>query len=643
MMEQESGYNQKKVNKAGSFHDITGWLGIMILSFYMAVMLLTGGNLNGFYRGVNGWQLDNFYCNNYSCSGMVLLPEQNRMEITEDDAFTVMVLQRSTKEYPYLELTMQLQPEEELPVQVEYYNENGYLSSKPGEDILKNGKQYIRMDGITDEVTRVGFHIYNQKGRQFWLENAAFYDRIMNVTTSEILILTAGFILVFGILYTLLKHFCGKPVDELLGVCIQGSQKVIGKIAEKLNPPVIASARTVGVIRTALFLSLLLYLQYLDRDEQSVWTTVATKRAVVCALVFFVISVISIEKEKCTKRYVTPMLKVWLVQGIMCIASEFIIEKRLVGRGIFMLLILGTFYYIWSNMKEPQRMLWDFTRALEITFVINMGYCMLFVPFVANERYVGFTKNPNVYMMYLLPELLAVAMGVYRNWRQQKYMHLLVRSVGLGIGAWYLNETECRTGLLAMILAALVIGIGILTQYKHIKKRQWIMLVAAGIFALGGVAFAAVLGRAEQVYAVERFMASLKNSAGLNNFSSGRLHIYMEYLKRMNLWGHEYREIIHDTKYDAHNGILTMAYLYGILIIMPYLKWLYLYVKNAAGYCKDHLQKDVFAIFPLLTVIAMAPVFLFENLEQFLRWPVWILFYVAAGVLFWRDGQKDNG
>ena len=217
MMEQESGYNQKKVNKAGNFHDITGWLGIMILSFYMAVMLLTGGNLNGFYRGVNGWQLDNVYCNNYSCSGMVLLPEQNRMEITEDDAFTVMVLQRSTKEYPYLELTVQLQPEEELPVHVEYYNENGYLSSKPGEDVLKNGKQYIRLDGITDEVTRVGFHIYNQKGRQFWLENAAFYDRIMNVTTSEILILTAGFILVFGILYTLLKYFCGKTVDELLG------------------------------------------------------------------------------------------------------------------------------------------------------------------------------------------------------------------------------------------------------------------------------------------------------------------------------------------------------------------------------------------------------------------------------------------
>lgn len=643
MMEQESGYNQKKVNKAGNFHDITGWLGIMILSFYIAVMLLTGGNLNGFYNCEESWRLSNYYLNDYVCNGMVLTQEQNQMEITDDDAMTIIALQRNTEGYPYLEVTVHLQQGEELPVQIEYFNEEQYLSGKPEAVVLKEGRQHIWLEGITADTTRIGLHMYDQKGKQFWLEDAVFFDKSNDIRITKLLPLALLFALGFGLVYTVIRHFCKNAIDELLGACIQGSQKVIGKIAEKLNPPVIASARAVGVIRTALFLLLLLYLQYLDRDEQSVWTTVATKRAVVCALVFFVISVISIEKEKCTRRYVTPMLKVWLVQGIICIASEFIIEKRLVGRGIFMLLILGTFYYIWSNMKEPQRMFLDFTRALEITFVINIGYCLLFVPFVANERYTGFSKNPNVYMMYLLPELLAVVMGVYRNWRNQQQIHLLVRSVGLGIGIWYLNATECRTGLLGILLALMIIVAGVFLQRKNVKKQQWIMFFVSGALILSGVVFSAILGRAEQVYAVERFLSTLQHSANVNNFSSGRLYIYVQYLKHMNLWGHEYREVIKDVKYDAHNGILTMAYLYGILIIMPYLKWLYLYVKNAAGYCKDNLQKDVFAIFPLLTVIAMVPVFLFENLEQFLRWPVWILFYVAAGVLFWRDGQKDNG
>lgn len=631
--------DKKNVLK-GAFY----FLGVIILSLSITAMILTGGDLNGFYYKADSWKLSENFLNDYSCSGMSRLSGQDLMEITEEDAITVLLLQKSTEGLPYLFLDMQIPQDGELQIKFEYYDENGYLSEDPEEVRLKNGKQYILLSGIELNTTRIGIRLYNERGKQFWIESASLEEKIRNWSTTDFVFLTLAVSLAWLLFICCVKYLWKKrnKRKQFLTDFIIGSRKVMGKLAEKIEGPQMISSPRKSVMRMLLFAVMLFLMQYLDSGGKILWLSTAAARLMICSVMILFISVLSIETGNGCRRTNLPFLKLWVVQGLLCIVSEFIVEKRLCGRGVFMLLILGFLFYVWGGMKKPETLLLDFSRALELTFWVNTGYCILLQPVMPAERYVGFTNNPNIYMMYLLPELLAVLMGIYRSWRERHNVRLFLQSAGMGIGSFYLWKTECRTGLLGILLALAIIIISILWQRKTVHKLQWCMLLVSIISVFAGMLFVHAFGQTTEVYAIERFFEKLRYSENLNQFSSGRIRIYKSYIEQMNLWGHGAGASVEGTRLDAHNGILTMGYMYGILIIMPYLAWISMYMVYAVRYWRNKIEKSAFAIFPVLTVSAMLPVLLIENLELFLRWPVWILYYLSAGILFQKEKHETN-
>ena len=101
----------------------------------------------------------------------------------------------------------------------------------------------------------------------------------------------------------------------------------------------------------------------------------------------------------------------------------------------------------------------------------------------------------------------------------------------------------------------------------------------------------------------------------------------------MNLFGNEDQLIVYGKKTMAYNGLIEMAYRYGILILIPYIGLLLLcfyYAVHEGGFLM------------LATTLAYGTVMLTQNIEQPFAHPLWIVFYLGMGIWFAENGMKQN-
>jgi hypothetical protein len=107
--------------------------------------------------------------------------------------------------------------------------------------------------------------------------------------------------------------------------------------------------------------------------------------------------------------------------------------------------------------------------------------------------------------------------------------------------------------------------------------------------------------------------------------------VWSEYLGRMNLFGHDNILYYEHQQTMACNGMIEMAYRYGIFILVPY-SLLLLSCLYRAWKERGYLM--------LAITVAFGIVMMTQNIEQPFAQPLWIIFYLGMGG--WFVSEKEN-
>lgn len=357
--------------------------------------------------------------------------------------------------------------------------------------------------------------------------------------------------------------------------------------------------------------------------------------AVFAHMIFFLALISWIPLEEHTRNADGMILKMWLwLYGIQ-IFSDILLRKNFGFAGIWILLSFGLLFYAWRRMERPEDLLEDFLHAMEILYLINIVYCF----FGDSRSYQsglmdGTWGNTNPFSITIVLYLTIMLFRLYQTWKKKRRWYYYAEGlVGTGLGVWMLYEASCRTAWLAYgIICACFIWILLRELPKEVKRKKycWLMIIAIVILC-------AVYLNSDKLMA---FLGGAESGISFNSMTSGRILIWKEYLKEMNLIGHTGLATIGTLTTYAHNGLLKLMYKYGsfigIIVIMLAVEIGYGIVKmwrNSTG------NPYVF----LVTGVVLAYI-IPVSLEATNEYPMvavnWFAFYFMLGYIMQK---KDTG
>ena len=140
----------------------------------------------------------------------------------------------------------------------------------------------------------------------------------------------------------------------------------------------------------------------------------------------------------------------WIVLWVLACISDFIVTKKKSAYfsfyGYFILFPTGFLFFVWNNQENREKMLWQLLKALEITFVLCVVYCLMFRPETDGYRYKGFYTNPNPFGLYM-----AVMIGVflceidyYIKCKEVKILKILPYAIGLTTAFFFLKKHKAQ-------------------------------------------------------------------------------------------------------------------------------------------------------------------------------------------------------
>jgi hypothetical protein len=109
--------------------------------------------------------------------------------------------------------------------------------------------------------------------------------------------------------------------------------------------------------------------------------------------------------------------------------------------------------------------------------------------------------------------------------------------------------------------------------------------------------------------------------------------IWKHYIRKMNSLGNENRLLVQEKRTMAHNGIIEMAYRYGIFILIPYIALLWICLYRA-------IQDGGYLV--QATALSFGIVMMTQNIEQPFAHPLWIVFYLGMGIWFKEEDSGRN-
>lgn len=339
----------------------------------------------------------------------------------------------------------------------------------------------------------------------------------------------------------------------------------------------------------------------------------------------FIIAILSLDRSLVHIRWRRSMTMAWFGMCIVFTISDILVPKKMCGLGVILALVFTGVFFVWQNHTRKD-LLWKcFKDAVKISFWIMTIISFLFRPYHEGIRYAGIFTNPNTFALYLYV-IIAVFLSdldwiveTGRNWRKNIETYL-----GLGISVFYLEMTQARTSIVAIL--AIVLMWVLLRVYLGRKTHLWksflsnliivaatcVIMIPIGTIALKSIPnwvghpiqFAGeshfgneiqdpvkdpgevVVPEYENVErtetggkdtivpqnAWERFWFNIKYSQGLNAITNGRIHIYLAYLDKMNYKGHKTTSMFVDgeKKNHAHNNWIQFGYTYGVFSMFFY-------------------------------------------------------------------------
>ncbi len=427
----------------------------------------------------------------------------------------------------------------------------------------------------------------------------------------------------------------------------------------------ISSQKIPYVRRGLFFISLLIiYLMFVTGWR---WQALPQRRLVlllgVCILL---VAIISGNPKRREVNWKNPLMYAWFALWVLCIISEFVVEKRIQNVGIFMLGCMGPFYLAWGTMKKPDYLLKDFLIAMRWTYWAACFFCLFFRPAVVGIRYMGIYQNPNSFAGYLVTVNIAFLIWLDENLNKEKLklgvfcqnvlalaslcgFLLLTESITsfvVYIAEWVVfvwkqfpNEKphnyqrNIRAFALAFIAAIAITWIPGKLCLDHVPDMLKTKITFEGdAYVTQGNPLAMVVNAAkEPKTGVAGRVLSKVRSGDWDSLFSSRTEIWKEYFRQMNLFGHtNYLECFNGKATHAHNALLQMMSYYGVFTAVPYLVILYYSVKYGILSIFNRKRSGI-SLFFLMAAVNYIIQGLAEDMATPFFYISWLTFFIALG------------
>ncbi len=360
-------------------------------------------------------------------------------------------------------------------------------------------------------------------------------------------------------------------------------------------------------------------------DESSILQTVLRsikelgyfERSLISGMMLLIAALCGIENRKIKLQFNTITLYLWVMMNITFIVSGLFhdIQEGFLFSQIVIFITIPLFYIGWMQSGKTRElytimsfsvvlltlittiicMIWFPTGELYLTYLTDKGTWMnKAVSTITNDfRYMGTTFNPSRVAHFTTPGAICSMYLIYvwKGWRK------ILPAITLGFSISLAFMAVSRAAVISILLAG--IGFAVII-FK--KKKNWKSIIAViVIISVSASSCYYVISRGEdklnvfsnsiiasKVYAsepkeeedeVEEKLSVIGErfqiSGTLNKITSGRIVIWLTFLEKLNISGHDYRYYyplrVKDTESNnyfffsyPHNVVLDYAYRCGI-------------------------------------------------------------------------------
>lgn len=649
----------------------------LITGFSAASIITTDGNLETFY---NRGDFLPFYADKFEKHAANLTYDSSTQIYTVAADGAIFTLDSLNKEqhWNYLTLHLSNMNTPTLDIQLNYFDRSGNLV---GTNVLslENGDSTITIS--TDAFSCAILYILSPIGTTFSISDFTFSTNAPADNSRLFPYGLLGTLVCLVVTLLIVSLFRKKEKTINWYAPIKGLQTIyiaMGQFLFSLLPPL--SSHSKKILRIAILTGMFCILSFINVYGYFFDESVQPWLMLLISISLLSVATLSIESRKLTHiNWKNPLVASWFFLWILTCVSDFFVTKKspyFSSYGYFMLFIIGFLFFTWNQVKDHTQILWELCKVVECTFVLCTIYCVLCRPDTAGFRYKGFYNNPNPFGLYLAIVACIFLCELDRFIKNQEFhlLKLTTYACGLVAALFFLKETQCTTGTLAIIAT---IGLWILHKlFTHPKKErkfffQAILVVAIcyypvslglqwGITTVPYIFETEIVYPADQdfacidqeflssetiIYASEneidttdssnRIIDKLTNSSSLNTLLSGRLYHYSTYIRNMNLLGHSKRSLVYGSNINyPHNGFLAYPHTYGVYILIPYILMYLHYFIQAVRYLWNTQKKNSFSFLPVSIFIVFFLENLMDNVDTPFHWVVWFIFVFVGGVLF---------
>lgn len=638
-----------------------------ILSMSVSIMLIGGSfSLDCFY---NRGQVSDAYGMDLELPGnnMVFQNGKHYWTITSDTADKMIMFDVGKWNYLILDV-VHLCPKQVDASLVLCF---GTEETAHKEVTLLPGKNIIDLNG--EKFDNLILYMENAQGTEIGIKSAQVREQLDSVSGKKFWSITIlVFLFYLASFHIFLKVVWKKKKEKnedggyLLNLYLKVQEMIYLHMQKKSNA---LSLKQKSNIRVAIFLLMILYTTMIRNAGK---IRLRSFSDLFFAIAFISLAFFSVERIPQKSYICKSMWGSFCLFYLLTCVSDFFVAKRIPYIGYVFLFAISLFYYAWGKMRKPEQILKELVWTIQISFGVCMIFCVFCRPLIQGARYSGCFTNPNIFASYLVPVAVAWLTCVeeyMRGHTHKKWKVCLYGAEGCAI-VYFLWKTQSRGALLACLVSGILFLLRlwkIRVDVHQIKKALQILTtllvvcvpVMAGmewmLWNVPGKLHTEVVFQKDMTMAYEegdsgsiftetvqasqsRFVQRLK-AGSLDAFTSGRITVWKAYLRKMNLWGHEFREDISGVKDQAsHNMVIEIAYRYGVLAVAAFVVlWGFIFMRLWKGL----EERKMFSFAPAGWLVSYVVLAMLDILEQPWIYIAWVLAYTVMG--YWMtDGGNEN-
>ena len=549
-------------------------------------------------------------------------------------------------------------------LEIQGYDENKQVG-RPMVREIEEGYNEIKIDG--DECSSFKVSLSDDESISFTVKFIELRESKWFFSMSKYLRYVGAFIIAFvlisGTVILILRRKKLKidwygPIDFLQDIYLSFGNRFVTlslKVTRKEK----------SALRIAALIFWMFWIMFIYNTGKYMLTAYFKYNVAIFCVLMLLIAVSMIEKPLEKKDWNRPVVHAWLWLSICMCVSEFFISKRFCMIGYVNLTVLGFYYFTWDNLTDKAKVITEIITAFKIAFLISVCFTLLCRPRGELGGLVGHTWNPNIYGIFCAIVLMGFLASIRNHIINRNYRLVFAADmVGSMVSLSFVLLAGSRAGFIlavpglifflaeyvSMITSGAVKPVkGILSAVAIVVMFYCIHILCAWatvnlpivqvVFSWDSQppneAMQAIISIGMEAPSIQRIAFDER----VTSFLTARNLYWMEYLREINFFGHEYYPIIWGGARYPHNGILGIIYRYGILTAVPYIiMFINVCVISFKRYLRERKETSP-AFYFWICAIGISLCMLVENFERPFLATEWLWWYWCLGAVFIK---KDN-